>query len=571
MPVPGEGQEKKLSKIKKEVLGDGYFDGDGAGLFGGAGAPGSNTKLNAMEVDEEYGEINQASEDKPSGASPSTVDEWSNYDHNYSADVYGCTDATANNYNPLATLSDGSCTYTSGCTDSTACNYNPNATISTDTCTYPAQYEDCDGNCINDSDGDGICDEVEVSGCTISSANSGTTNLANALNIANGATDVIRVGNYNPNATDNNGSCAITYIGCFNEESFNYDQYSPLIDAISPGGVLYLSNVSQEIENDDSMCDFTPPQSWPEGEDPPHVNLKARRYKSGQDYPSTPIFTSSDPPLGGWTTDQDIGLTSAIKLKQIHFAGGPGNLSNIYWNDFNSNYYDHNSFIKRIMIYSQGYVDANNAYFYNSDWREEAEAANGAYQLYRFESANGWTHGYLNQFIDLYSMKMDHGGPIKLYIQLGPFHSSCCYPDEPDYAASPQQPVEGTHYNTGQAGAANNYTNDDPYYYRKAILRWEVSDINFTGNCVNCYDPMNASQGTEFGDEDIPFNGCRDALNLGDASNNNEDHWECPEGIDEYLQEIRQQWDFDDDGYPPEEEDDETEAEDNSGAAGGGR
>ena len=27
-------------------------------------------------------------------------------------------------------------------------------------------YVDCDGNCNNDTDGDGVCNEVEISGCT---------------------------------------------------------------------------------------------------------------------------------------------------------------------------------------------------------------------------------------------------------------------------------------------------------------------------------------------------------------------------------------------------------------------
>ena len=30
-------------------------------------------------------------------------------------------------------------------------------------CEYPEEYYDCEGNCINDSDGDGICDEFELS------------------------------------------------------------------------------------------------------------------------------------------------------------------------------------------------------------------------------------------------------------------------------------------------------------------------------------------------------------------------------------------------------------------------
>ncbi len=50
-----------------------------------------------------------------------------------------------------------------GCTDTIACNFLPAATEEDSTCTYPAEfYLDCDGNCLNDEDGDGLCDEVEA-------------------------------------------------------------------------------------------------------------------------------------------------------------------------------------------------------------------------------------------------------------------------------------------------------------------------------------------------------------------------------------------------------------------------
>jgi hypothetical protein len=51
-----------------------------------------------------------------------------------------------------------SCT---GCTDATACNYDDTATIEDGSCAYPAQYVDCNGDCINDTDGDGICDNFD--------------------------------------------------------------------------------------------------------------------------------------------------------------------------------------------------------------------------------------------------------------------------------------------------------------------------------------------------------------------------------------------------------------------------
>ena len=45
-------------------------------------------------------------------------------------------------------------------------------------------YLDCNGECLNDSDGDGVCDENEIVGCTDSSAC-----------------------NYDNTATDDDGTC----------------------------------------------------------------------------------------------------------------------------------------------------------------------------------------------------------------------------------------------------------------------------------------------------------------------------------------------------------------------------
>ncbi len=51
--------------------------------------------------------------------------------------VYGCMDPGANNYNPSATVDDGSCSYTIyGCMDPGALNYNPSATSDDGSCTY---------------------------------------------------------------------------------------------------------------------------------------------------------------------------------------------------------------------------------------------------------------------------------------------------------------------------------------------------------------------------------------------------------------------------------------------------
>ena len=89
-------------------------------------------------------------------------------------EVEGCTDPSACNYDSSATDDDGSCLQNdlcgvcggdnsscSGCTDSSACNYDSSATLDDGSCTYPEMYYDCNGNCVNDTDGDGICDELK--------------------------------------------------------------------------------------------------------------------------------------------------------------------------------------------------------------------------------------------------------------------------------------------------------------------------------------------------------------------------------------------------------------------------
>jgi len=57
----------------------------------------------------------------------------------YVEEIYGCTDPMAINYNPEATIDDGSCQYEEeiyGCTDPMAINYNPEATIDDGSCQY---------------------------------------------------------------------------------------------------------------------------------------------------------------------------------------------------------------------------------------------------------------------------------------------------------------------------------------------------------------------------------------------------------------------------------------------------
>ena len=108
-------------------------------------------------------------------------------------EVLGCVISTACNYDPLATEDNGTCeSFTcAGCLDEEACTYNPEATISiAEWCEYAADGYDCDGNCLVDTDADGICDEFEVAGCQDATAC-----------------------NYNADATDEDDSCTYADAG----------------------------------------------------------------------------------------------------------------------------------------------------------------------------------------------------------------------------------------------------------------------------------------------------------------------------------------------------------------------
>ena len=82
-----------------------------------------------------------------------------------------------------------------GCTDAVACNYDSSANTDDGSCEYADAGYDCNGICLTDTDGDGVCDEFEIEGCTIAAAC-----------------------NYNPDATEDDGSCeGFPCSGCLDE------------------------------------------------------------------------------------------------------------------------------------------------------------------------------------------------------------------------------------------------------------------------------------------------------------------------------------------------------------------
>ena len=74
---------------------------------------------------------------------------------------------------PLPDYSDASVEFAfyldTQCNDEQACNYAPGSD-SDDDCILPEAGYDCAGACVSDQDGDGVCDEFEILGCTIAAA-----------------------------------------------------------------------------------------------------------------------------------------------------------------------------------------------------------------------------------------------------------------------------------------------------------------------------------------------------------------------------------------------------------------
>ena len=105
-----------------------------------------------------------------------------------------------------------------GCTDVDACNYDASTTADDGSCEYAEDFYDCDGVCLLDTDGDEVCDELEILGCTDLSAL-----------------------NYSPDATEDDGSCLT--LGCTDESACNYDPNAT------------VSNDSCEYSEENFDCD----------------------------------------------------------------------------------------------------------------------------------------------------------------------------------------------------------------------------------------------------------------------------------------------------------------------------
>ena len=144
----------------------------------------------------------------------------------------GCTDEDADNFDFLAEYDDGGC-LNFGCLDVLACNYDVSVNADDGSCVFPANFLNCAGDCLNDGDADGVCDEFEIAGCQDAVAcnyNASATDggvsceyLIGPCAECSGTSDD-GTGSVVENDQDNDGVCdGSEVIGCQDDTACNYN------------------------------------------------------------------------------------------------------------------------------------------------------------------------------------------------------------------------------------------------------------------------------------------------------------------------------------------------------------
>ena len=217
---------------------------------------------------------------------------------------FGCTFEIACNYEPEATVDDGSCVFSCpGCLDEAACNFDPTALQDDGSCEYAADLGWCDcsgatfldalgvcgGDCQEDEDSDGVCDDVDdcvgfydacgvcngpgaIYECGCSGLPEGACDCEGQTildpcgicggdgSTCTGCTDSVAC-NYDPSAIIDEGCEYETCAGCTYEFACNYDPTATIGDFAScefgtcPGCTDFNAcNYNPTVTIDDGSC-----------------------------------------------------------------------------------------------------------------------------------------------------------------------------------------------------------------------------------------------------------------------------------------------------------------------------
>ena len=169
---------------------------------------------------------------------------------NYDAcPIDGCTDPLATNYDPDATVDDGSCTYPIlGCTDSDAFNYNSQASIDDGSCLY--------NGCINNAVGD----NPDIHGYCSNGLFVGFDANGNPLFGACTPSLGYEVTNYNPNLSYDCNEDIIGTGYCHDASGASLPAYDNdqvgCEDPIQGNGVFTIGNLNWDSCCDDNLYTF---------------------------------------------------------------------------------------------------------------------------------------------------------------------------------------------------------------------------------------------------------------------------------------------------------------------------
>ncbi len=172
----------------------------------------------------------------------------------YAPDYYECDGETCLN----DADGDGVCDEleVAGCVVPTACNYVASGVTDLVPCIYPEPGYLCDGTCDGDADGDGVCDANEIVGCQDSSAcnydasatDAGECDFTSCL----GCTDAAAC-NYDADATQDDGSC--DFCSCAADAAGGQNGFNLSVETHAEGGVFGLTTYRVYVTTPDS-ADF---------------------------------------------------------------------------------------------------------------------------------------------------------------------------------------------------------------------------------------------------------------------------------------------------------------------------
>ena len=187
----------------------------------------------------------------------------------------GCTDASACNYDLTAQCDNGSCILPDGCTDASACNYDLTAQCDNGSCILPDGCTDasacnydltaqCDNGSCATFDECGNCGGTDTAGCTDPAADNfdATADCDDSSCVIGGCTYSFAL-NYNALSTYDDGSCQERIYGCISPTALNYNVSANTDDGSCVFELLGCTDCSADNYNsaattDDGSC-IAPP------------------------------------------------------------------------------------------------------------------------------------------------------------------------------------------------------------------------------------------------------------------------------------------------------------------------